>query len=99
MDGSIKVRLMQKMAWNVGEVSSNGLTGANMKAIGIMILPMDVEGCCTMMVMFLRDFGLMTKLKDGAGMYIKMAPNMMANGKMISNMVVEKKSDPMDLRT
>jgi len=76
----------------VEEVCRFGLTEANMKDIGKTIRPTVVEDCFTLTVMFLRDVGSMTKLKVGDGMYIKMAPNMMANGKTTNNMVEAKKS-------
>lgn len=68
-----------------------GKMARSMKATGGLTRPVGKESFGTLMAIFSRGNGLMTKLMVTVSMSIRMVPAMKENGKMISNMDSEKK--------
>ena len=67
------------------------MMGQSMKVIGDTIKHMAVVNFCMLMVIYLRDNGLMTKLMGMGSIVIKMELNIWVIGKMIFRMVLEEK--------
>ena len=60
-----------------------------MRVHGGMEKLMDSESSSTQMAMFMKETGSMTKLTGMEHILTRMAQSMLANGEMISNMVLD----------
>lgn len=77
-------------------VGRSGPMAPSMKVCGLIIWPMVKEDSFIVEVMFMKDNGLMTKLKAKVFTCIRMEPHIQDNGSMTNKMVMAWKNGLME---